>query len=147
VWFQFESKASQFYKPLNTFSLQKIRMVIHNNFSDISIFSVRNDRVADLKGRTMYGVYLRTLGCWDCGFECLRGHGCLSLVNVVCCLVEVSAKGWSLVQRRPTECGVSECDREASIMRRPSPTGGCRATKKKLPCWPRSYVSGSAVSI
>jgi hypothetical protein len=42
------------------------------------------------------------------------GHGCLSLVSVVCCLVEVSATGWSLVQRSPTECGVSECDREAS---------------------------------
>jgi hypothetical protein len=25
---------------------------------------------------------------------------------------------------------VSECDREASIMRRPWPTGGCRAIKK-----------------
>jgi hypothetical protein len=25
------------------------------------------------------------------------GHGCLSLVSVVCCQVEVSATGWSLV--------------------------------------------------
>jgi hypothetical protein len=25
-------------------------------------------------------------------------------------------------------CGVSKCDREASIMRRPWPTGGCGAT-------------------
>jgi hypothetical protein len=32
--------------------------------------------------------------------------------------------GWSPVQRGPTECGVSECDREVSIMRRPCPTGG-----------------------
>jgi hypothetical protein len=31
----------------------------------------------------------------------------LSLVSVVCCQVEVSASGWSLVQRSPTECGVS----------------------------------------
>jgi len=30
----------------------------------------------------------------------------------------------SLVQRSPTECGVSECDRETSIMRRPWPTTG-----------------------
>jgi hypothetical protein len=43
-----------------------------------------------------------------------RGHGCLSVVGVVCCQVEVSATGWSLVQRGPTDCGVSECDREAS---------------------------------
>jgi hypothetical protein len=42
------------------------------------------------------------------------GHGCLSVVSVVCCQVEVSATSWSLVQRSPTECGVSECYREAS---------------------------------
>jgi hypothetical protein len=43
-----------------------------------------------------------------CGFESLRGHGCLSVVSVVCCQVEVSATGMSLVQRSPTECGVSK---------------------------------------
>jgi hypothetical protein len=37
-----------------------------------------------------------------------RGHGCLSLVSFVCCHVEVSATGWSLVQRSPTDCGVSQ---------------------------------------
>jgi hypothetical protein len=37
-----------------------------------------------------------------------RGHGCLSVVSVVCCQVEVSATSWSLVQRSPTDCGVSE---------------------------------------
>jgi len=47
------------------------------------------------------------------------GHGCLSLVSVVCCQVEVSASGLSFVQRSHTECGMSECDRESSIMRRP----------------------------
>jgi hypothetical protein len=52
-------------------------------------------------------------------------------VNVVCCQEEVSATGWSLVQRSPTECGVSECDREASIIRRPWPTRGCCAIGKK----------------
>jgi hypothetical protein len=60
-------------------------------------------------------VGLRPLAYWDCGFESRRGHGCLFLVSVVCCQVEVSATGWSLVQRSPTECGVSKkCDREAS---------------------------------
>jgi hypothetical protein len=39
---------------------------------------------------------------------------CLSLVSVVCCEVEVSMKGRSLVQRIPTECAVSECDRGRS---------------------------------
>ena len=57
------------------------------------------------------------------------GHWCLSVVSVVCCQVEVSASGWSLVQRSSTECGVSECDHEVSIMRRPWPTRGCWAMK------------------
>jgi hypothetical protein len=43
----------------------------------------------------------------------------MSVVSVVCCEVEVSATDRSLVQRSPTVCGVSECDLEASIMRRP----------------------------
>ena len=58
------------------------------------------------------------------GFESCRGHGCLPLASVVCCHVEVSATGGSLIQRSPTEYFVSECDREASIMRRPWPTKG-----------------------
>ena len=36
----------------------------------------------------------------------------------------------SLVKRSPTECGVSECDRKASTMRRPWLTTGCCAMKK-----------------
>jgi hypothetical protein len=47
------------------------------------------------------------------------GHGCLSVVSVVCCQVEVSATSWSLVQRSLTERGVSQnvCDRETSTKR------------------------------
>jgi hypothetical protein len=55
------------------------------------------------------------------------------VVSVVCCQVEVSATSCSLVQRGPTECAVSECDRESSIMSRPSPTGGCCTTVLKKP--------------
>ena len=33
--------------------------------------------------------------------------------------------GLSLVQRSPSECGVSECDHVALIMRRSWPTTGC----------------------
>ena len=36
------------------------------------------------------------------------GHGCLSVVSVVCCQVEVSATGRSLVQGSPTDC-VASC--------------------------------------
>jgi hypothetical protein len=50
----------------------------------------------------------RQLAYWACGFESRLGHGCLSLVSVVCCQVEVSATGWSLFPRSPTECGVSK---------------------------------------
>ena len=53
---------------------------------------------------------------WNCG-----GHGCLSLVNAVCC------QGRSLVRRNIIEFGVCGYDREASIMRRPWPTGVCCA--------------------
>jgi hypothetical protein len=65
-------------------------------------------KIADPSGRAVYGMGLRPLAYWDCGFESHRGHGCLFLVSVVCCQVEVSATSWSLVQRNPTECGVSE---------------------------------------
>jgi len=41
--------------------------------------------------------------------------------------------GRSLVQRSPTEGGVSECDHESSTMRSSWPTGGllCQSKKKK----------------
>ena len=74
---------------------------------------------------------LRPLACKNCGFESRRGFGCLSVVSVVCCQVEVSATSWSLFQRIPTDCGVSECDSGTSE-RRPWPTGGCRAMGIKL---------------
>ena len=47
-------------------------------------------------------------------FRISPGHGYLSFVSVLCCQVEVSATGRSLFQRRPTECGVCECDLETS---------------------------------
>jgi len=34
------------------------------------------------------------------------GHGCLSIVSVVCCQVEVSAASLSFVQKSPTDCGL-----------------------------------------
>ena len=40
------------------------------------------------------------------GFESRRGHGCLSVVSVVCCQIEVSATDRSLIQGSPTDCGV-----------------------------------------
>ena len=61
-----------------------------------------------LKGRTQWPRGLRRgsaaaplLGLW---VRIPRGHGCLPLVIVVCCQVEVYATGRSLVQRSSTEC-------------------------------------------
>jgi hypothetical protein len=39
---------------------------------------------------------------------------CLSVVSVVCCQIEVCKTGRSLVQRSPTDCGVSLC-----VMKKP----------------------------
>jgi hypothetical protein len=68
-------------------------------------------------------VYGRSLAV-VVGSNHVGGHGCLSIVSVVCCQVAVSSSGRSLVRRSPTECSVSECNREASIMRRPWSTRG-----------------------
>ena len=48
-------------------------------------------------GHAVKGVGLWAFACRDCGFEFHRGHGCLSVVSVVCCQVEVSATDRSLV--------------------------------------------------
>jgi hypothetical protein len=78
--------------------------------------------VPNPSGCTVQCMGLRSLACWDCGFESRRGHECLSVVSVVCFHVEISATGRSLVQRCPTECGVSACDLETSTMRMPRTT-------------------------
>jgi hypothetical protein len=60
-------------------------------------------------------------------------------MSVVCCHVQVSANGRSVDQRSSTECGVFECTREISTLRRPGSTragklrwrGGGRREKEK----------------
>jgi len=68
------------------------------------------------------GVYGRTLA-GIAGLESRRRHGCLSLLSVACCRVEVPASD--------TDCGMSECDRETSIVRKPWPARGCCAMEKE----------------
>ena len=51
-------------------------------------------------------------------------------VSSECFQVEVSASGSSLVQMGLTEGDVSEYEREASTVRRPWPTKGCRSINK-----------------
>jgi hypothetical protein len=66
------------------------------------------------RGPRDLGMGLRQLAFWDCGLESRVGGGgdvCLSLLSVVCCQVEVSATGRSVVQRSATERAcVIECD-------------------------------------
>jgi hypothetical protein len=75
---------------------------------------------------------LRPLGCWDCGFESHRGWMSVSCKNCM-----LSGRGLCIgLITCPEEsyrvwC-VSECDGEASILRRPWPTGGCCAMGTKV---------------
>ena len=91
-----------------------------------STFGFWHQEVADPSGRAVCGRSLAGFA----GSNPARGMG-VYLVSVVCCQVEFFASAWSLVQKSPTECGVSEGDRVASIMRRPWPTRGCCAMEKK----------------
>jgi len=57
------------------------------------------------------------------------------ILSVVCCQVEVSATGWSLVRRSPTDCGGVwiwswSLDNESSW-----PTRGCCVVEKKMSYW------------
>ena len=82
----------------------------------------------------------------------LRPGACLSVVSVVCCLVEVCATGRSLVQGSLVECGMSECDREAVLMRS-WPTGAiverrcltCSSIRSNVTVW-WSSVDGVLLS-
>jgi len=47
------------------------------------------------------------------------GLGCSSIAIVVYCQVDVYATSWSLVQRSPTNCGVSLC-----VIQKPQAWGG-----------------------
>jgi hypothetical protein len=58
------------------------------------------------------------------------------LLWVLSCQVEVSATGWSLVQRSPTECDMSLCDLEAQEWGGPGPCWAV-APEKKLQYVPR----------
>ena len=65
------------------------------------------------------------LFAWIAGSNPAGGRRSLYLVSIVRCQVEVSVSVCSLVQRSPTECGVSECDHA-----RPWSTRGCRAIQE-----------------
>ena len=69
--------------------------------------------VAGFCGRSLAGI---------AGSNPAGGMDVCFFVSVVYGQVVVSASGSSLLQRSPTECGMSECDLETSTMKRPRPT-------------------------
>ena len=77
-----------------------INDLISRVFIGFMFFSV------SLSGRAVQGVGLRPLVCWDCGFESRRWPDS-SLESIVCCQFEVSATGWSLAHRSPTDSDAS----------------------------------------
>ena len=81
-----------------------LQFVVENSRGGALDFLLR----VDILRRTRCPRGLRPHAHWDCGFESRRGHGCMSLICVACCQVEVSASGWPLVQRIPTEFEVSK---------------------------------------
>ena len=84
-----------------------IALQLHGFCSTVSlhVFTV----LSKYTSRSQWPRGLRPLAWWDWWFESHRRHGCVSVVSVVCCQVEVSATGWSFVQRSPTDCGASLC--------------------------------------
>jgi len=61
--------------------------------------------------------------------ETQMDRGCMSHVRVVCFQVKFSATKRSLVQRNPTECGVSRRDFETLTMWRLGPNGAIASQK------------------
>ena len=74
-----------------------------------------------------FGQYINLISLFPYGLSCGSGAhrflglrvrippgACMSVVNVVCFQVEVSATGRSLIRRSHTDCGVSEYDRKAT---------------------------------
>jgi len=110
-----------------------------------------NGRQARPSGRSVWGVVMRPLACWYCGFESHRWHGCFSVVSGVCCQVEVSATSWSLVQRSPTDCDASLWSRNLKNEEALARVGAQRHGKCKnaiqgyqLGCF-EAHISGAAI--
>jgi len=82
----------------------------------------------DMPIQWRWSAAARLLGLWGR----IPPEAWMSLVSVVCCQVEVSATGRLHVQRNPTDCGLSECDREISKMVRSRPTMAVEPGEKRL---------------
>ena len=75
---------------IHNYSLHKFTKIIHTTKPFTLWYCID---LADPGVRAVLGLGLRSLACWDRGLESCSGHGCLSVVNVVCCQLEVSVSG------------------------------------------------------
>ena len=99
-------------------------MMVRPHWDVYLIYAYKNVPIP-VVSRSSAWVFGRSLA----GIFCSNPAGDWISVSFECCV-----SGWSPVQRSPTECGVSECDCEASIIRGPWDTGGC--------CTIRIYIKG-----
>jgi len=86
-----------------------------------------------LTSQSQRGLRRRSAAARSLGLRIRIPPGAWMSFSCDCCVLlgrEVSATGRSFVQRSPTECGVSEYDREASTMRRPWPMRAVKSLKK-----------------
>jgi hypothetical protein len=85
----FTAISTELLEHLSTVVCIYVHTHTHTTYCDI-----RNLSFAEHADRpTVYGVGLRPLTYWDCGFESRHGHRRLSLASVMCCQVEVSVSG------------------------------------------------------
>jgi hypothetical protein len=99
----------QIFQAVTYFLSFDVFSTFHHSIDLFHLPTLMHNSFADPSSRPVYGVRLRPLACCDRGFKSHWRHGCLFVVSVVCCQVEVSATDWSLVQRSPTDCGASLC--------------------------------------
>jgi len=82
----------------------------HNSFIDFyyEYFKVKEgtSRSRQPHGLRHWSAAARLLGLW---IRIPPGAWMSVCVSVVCCQVEASALGWSLIQRSPTDCAASLC--------------------------------------
>ena len=103
--------------------------------------------IAGTGDHAIYRVVVRPFYCWDRGFEFLWGHGCSSLVFVVCCVGSGLCDG--LITRSEESYRVCVClivcDLETSTTRRPGPELGCCVTENSGVYTPVSDIKFSVL--
>ena len=83
------------------------------------------------KTKTVNSVLtLRLLICWNCRFESRQEHGCISVLSVVCCQIDLCGGPIPGQEGSYRLWCVTMCGLETPKMRRPWPALGCYARQK-----------------